>query len=195
MRRMIKTCLLILVVLVSLNAKASDILSVKVGNASTIHVSLQNALKGQKLYLKNYSGNVIFNMTLTEDKSYQKTFDLALLTDGIYFVETETAFDIKVTPVVKNSKGVALINESVNVIFKPTVKEEKGMIHVLLNNIEKSPVILSVYDNEGVLLHTERISDKEYIIKRTYNFTKVPSGEYSLYFRLRDRVFTETVSI
>ncbi|RZS93970.1 hypothetical protein [Aquimarina brevivitae] len=195
MRRMIKTFVLICTALVTLNANASDILSVKIENESTIHVSLEHALKGQKLYLKNYEGEVLFTMTLAADQSFQKTFDLTLVKDGIYFVETETAFDIKVTPVVKNAQGVALIDTSVKLLFKPTIKVKKGMIHILFNNIEGNKVTLSINDEEGIELHEEQISNQEYVIKRAFNFAEVPSGKYTIHFTTGDRTFKEEVSI
>ncbi|MBQ4821955.1 hypothetical protein [Aquimarina sp. MMG016] len=195
MRRVINLCVLICAVVFSTSMKAADVLSVKIGTASTIHVSLSNAAIGQQLYLKSYEGDILFNVTLQPEKTFVKSFDLELLQDGIYFVETETEFEIKVTPVLKNNKGVALINNSVTTIFKPAIDKDNGMINVMFTNAEKSQVNLYIYDKEDVLLHEEVISKNEDIIKRSFDFSKVPSGEYKVYFKLKDRTFIERVSI
>ncbi len=195
MKRVINLCLLTCIILFSTIVKASDVLSVKIENSSTINVSLSNISQGQKLYLKNYSGTILFNITLDAMSSYRKYFNMSTVEDGVYFVETETEFDIKVTPVLKNTKGVALINNSAVTVFKPKVKVENAIAKVLFTRSEKSPLTITIYDEDGVLLFTEKANNDELIFQRTYSFSDVPSGKYSIYFSLKDRQFIKEVSI
>ncbi|MEW7292910.1 PPC domain-containing protein [Aquimarina sp. 2304DJ70-9] len=195
MKRVINLSLLICAILFSTIVNASDVLSVKIENSSTINVSLSNTSQGQKLYLKDYSGAVLFNITLDAVSSYRKYFNLSTVEDGIYFVETETEFDIKVTPVLKNPKGIALINNSAITVFKPKVDVENTIVKVMLNRVEKSPLSISIYDREGVMLFSEKAKDDELIFQRTYSFSDVPSGKYIIYFSLKDRKFIKEVSI
>ena len=195
MKRVINLSLLVGAILFSTVTKASDILSVKIENASTINVSLLNISKGQKLYLKDYSGTVLFNVTLDAMPSYRKYFNLSTVDNGIYFVETETEFDIKVTPVVKNAKGIALINNSAVTVFKPKVKVDGSMVKVMLTKPENSPLKITIYDEEGVQLIEESAEENTLIFQRAYNFSGVPSGNYRIYFTLKDRKFLTEVSI
>lgn len=195
MRRVINLCILICVLLFSNMAVASDVLSVKITNSSTINVSLFNTRQGQKLFLKDYDGTILFDITLDASASYKKYFNLSLVKDGIYFVETETDYDVKVTPVIKNNKGIALINASVTTIFKPKTKLENGIVNLQFVNSKRSPITISIQDLDGVILHSEKMSGEEYIIKKAFNFSELPSGTYNLYVRLEDRVFTKEFSI
>ncbi len=195
MKRVINLSMLVCAILFSTIVKASDVLSVKIENSSTINVSLSNISKGQKLFLKDYSGTILFNVTLDAMSSYQKYFNLNTVKDGIYFVETETEFDIKVTPILKNPKGIALINNSVVTIFKPKVLVEKTLVRVQYTKSEKSPLQVMIYDKDGYMLFDEKVKDEEPIFERAYDFSEVPSGKYTIYFKLKDRKFIKEVSI
>ncbi|MBP2832763.1 hypothetical protein J8281_11250 [Aquimarina sp. U1-2] len=195
MKRVINLCLLCGVLLWSSIIKASDVLSVKVENASTINVSLSNISKGQKLYLKNYSGEILFDVTLDAMTSYRKYFNLNTVENGIYFVETESQFDIKVTPVVKNEQGVALINKSATIVFKPKVLVEDRMVRVMMTKSDKTSLEVTVYDEEGVMLFSENVENEKTIFKRAYNFSEVPYGKYLIYFTLDNRRFVKEINI
>ncbi len=195
MKRVINLSLLICAILFSTYVKASDVLSVKIENSSTINVSLSNISKGQKLYLKDYSGEILFNVTLDAMPTYRKYFNLGTVKDGIYFVETETEFDVKVTPVLKNPKGIALIQNSAVTIFKPNVAVKNSVVRVMLTRAEKTPLHISIYDREGIMLLEEKVKDDKLILERAYNFSGVPSGKYAIYFTLKDRRFIKEISI
>lgn len=195
MKRVMNLCLLMLIMLVSTTTKASDVMSVKIENSSTLNVSLLNISKGQKLYLKDYSGEVLFDVTLEKMPLYRKYFNFNTVKDGIYFVETESEFDIKITPVIKNKKGIALINTSVTTVFKPKVLVENTMVRVMLTRSDKTPLSVSIYDKEGVKLFKEDVEEGVTIFERMYNFSGVPSGEYLIYFNLKDRKFVKEIRI
>ncbi len=195
MKRVINLSLFVCAILFSTMVKASDILSVKIENSSTINVSLSNISKGQKLYLKDYSGTILFNVTLDAMPSYTKYFNMNTVEDGIYFVETETEFDIKVTPVLKNIKGVSLINNSAITVFKPKILVENTKVRVLFTRTEKSPLSVSIYDIDGFKVFNEKVDDDTLIFQRSYDFSEVPYGKYTIHFVLKDRTFIKEVSI
>ncbi|KZS42682.1 hypothetical protein AWE51_04325 [Aquimarina aggregata] len=195
MKRVINLSLLICVILFSTAVKAADFLSVRIENSSTINVSLSNISKGQKLYLKDYTGTILFNATLKAMPSYRKYFNFNSVADGIYFVETETEFDVKVTPVLKNSKGIALIEDSSITIFKPKVLVQNSLVKVMLTRSKKSPLSISISDENGETLLTEKVEEENLIFERLYKFSEVPSGRYIISFDLGDRSFTKEVNI
>ncbi|SEM13638.1 hypothetical protein SAMN04487910_4240 [Aquimarina amphilecti] len=194
MKRVINLCLIALVIITSSIANAAGRVSVEITNSSMVNVSLTEVVKGEKLFLKDYHGEVLFNVTLEATPSYQKYFNLGNVPDGIYFVETEAEYEIKVTPLLKNKQGVSLVNTSAVTVFKPLVQAENRFIKVMFNNTEKSPVNLTIYDNDFRVLE-EVIGNEEDVLKRTYDFSKMPKGEYQFYFSLKDRTFIKKVSI
>ncbi|WP_378173098.1 hypothetical protein [Aquimarina sp. SS2-1] len=194
MKRVINLCLLALVITTSNIASAAGRVSVEITNSSMVTVSLTEVEAGEKLFLKNYNGETLFNVTLEATPNYQKYFNLGNVADGVYFVETESPYEVKVTPLLKNKKGVSLINTSAVTLFKPQTSVENNLMKVLFNNTEKSPFNLTIYDSEWTVLE-EIIGNDEKIFKRTFDFSKMPKGEYLLYFSLKDRTFIKKVSI
>ncbi len=194
MKRVINLCLLAIIIATSSIANAAGRVSVEITNSSMVTVSLTKVEKGEKLFLKDYNGQVLFNVTLDAVPNYQKYFNLSEVEDGVYFVETESIYEVKVTPVLKNKKGVSLISDSAVTIFKPQVRVDNKKVKIMFTNTEKSPLNFIIYDKEWHLLEEIKGNDEK-IFKRTYDFTKMPKGEYQLYFVLRDRTFLRKVSI
>ncbi|KAA1246113.1 hypothetical protein [Aquimarina sp. RZ0] len=194
MKRVINLCLLAMVIAFSNFANAAGKVSVEITNSLMINVSLKEVSKGEKLYLKDYYGEVLFNITLKEMPSYQKYFNLNNVPDGIYFVETENEFDVKVTPVLKNKKGVSLIDNSSVIIFKPQVLIDNNIVKVLYNNTKKRPVTITMFDTKWNVLD-EVIDNIDDVFTHTYDFSKMPKGDYQIHFTLQDRVFIKKISI
>ncbi|MDH7445919.1 hypothetical protein [Aquimarina sp. 2201CG14-23] len=194
MKRVVNLCLLVLTIISSNLINAAGRVSVEITNSSMINVSLSEVVKGEKLFLKDYHGEVLFNITLDAMPVYQKYFNLDNVPDGVYFVETEAIHEIKVTPVLKNKKGVSLINNSAVTIFKPQVHVKNSIVKVMFNNTKRSPLTVTIYDKEWRLLE-EIVENKEKVLRKTYDFSKMPKGEYQIYFRLKDRTFIKKVSI
>ena len=114
--------------------------------------------------------------------------------DGIYFVESESEYEVKITPILKNTQGVSLLNESSVTLFKPQVSVEDRIVKLLLNNTENYSINVIIYDNNGSALE-EIIGSKEDVFKRTYDFSTMPEGEYQVYFRIDDRSFVSKFTI
>ncbi|WP_025743192.1 T9SS type A sorting domain-containing protein [Aquimarina pacifica] len=195
MKRVMKLSLIICAILLSTVTRASDVLSVKIENSSTINVTLSNTLKGQKLALKDYSGITLFDVTLKAMPSYRRFFDFKSIKDGIYFIESETEYDVKITPVVKNNHGVSLIDNSTVTIFKPALLLKGETLKVAMTRVEKSPLIVSIYDNNGALIFDEKVEVGEPIFKRTYNLADLPKGAYDVHFSTNDRVFIKEITL
>jgi len=194
MKRVINLCLLALFFATSNVANAAGRVSVEITNSSMVTISLTEVTKGEKLFLKDYYGDIIFDVTLDATTNYQKYFDLGNVSDGIYFVETESLYEVKVTPLLKNQSGVSLINTSAITLFKPQINVEDNVVKVLFNNTKEEPINLTIYDNEGTLLE-EIAENREKVLRRTYDFSNMPEGEYILYVTLKDRRFISKVSI
>ncbi len=195
MKRTLKFSLLAVLLLLSASTQAS-VLSVKIENSSTINVTLSNIIKGQKLSLKDYYGVKLFDITLTAMPSYKKLFDFKTVKGGIYFIETETDFDVKITPVVNNAYGVSLINNSTITIFKPTILLKDKILMMNMTRVAKVPLLISIYDKNGSLIFDEKFEGDMAVVKRTYNLEKLPKGEYDMHFDISgERVFIKDFTL
>lgn len=194
MKRVINVSLLIITIITCTVVNAAEKFSVEISNAAMVNVSLSKVSDGDKLSLKDYSGVVLYNVTLDEMPLYNKFFNFNNVPNGIYFIETEEAHTVKVTPIIKNESGVSLIKNSAITIFKPQIHVDKSVVKLMFNNTAKEPVTVKVYDNESRLLD-EVIGNNEEILKKVYDFSKMPKGEYTFYVGQDGRSFVKKVSI
>jgi len=119
---------------------------------------------------------------------------------GILSVKIEnssvTDFEVKVTPVIKTHYGVNLINKSEVTIFKPKVHVNNGIVKVMLTRTANTPLTVSIYDVNGVLLIDENATQEDGVIfERNYNFSQIASGTYFINFDLGDRKFSKEITM
>ncbi|KAA1246115.1 hypothetical protein [Aquimarina sp. RZ0] len=193
MKRVSNLCLLAMVVVFSNFASAAGKVSVEITNSLMVNVSLKEVTQGERLFLKDYYGEVLFDTTLKAMPAYQKYFDFNNVPDGVYFVETENDFEIKTTPILKNKKGVSLIQNSAVTAFKPQVHVENKMVKVMYNNVKNLPFAVTIYDAKWTVL--EEVFNTDDLFTNTYDFSKMPSGNYQIIFTLKDKMFIKKVSI
>ncbi|GAA3521815.1 hypothetical protein GCM10022393_40310 [Aquimarina addita] len=194
MKKLINLSLLVFTLLSLNTVNAAGKVSVEITNVSVINVSLTEIAKGEKLFLKDFNGMVLFKTTLNASPIYQKNFNLNKVSNGIYFVETESDYEIKVTPVLKNESGVSLITDSEVTIFKPQIEIVDNKVSVMFLNTRKSPMDLNIYDENGVKL-VEELEIQEKVVERVYDFSNVEKNTYYMYFVLEDRTISEQVII
>lgn len=197
MKNVFKTMLLAVALISSVCGTASEKIKVEISNFSMINISLSNIEQNEKLSIRDYDGQVLFNTTLKAMPVYSKYFNLGSLKDGVYFVESETAFDIKVTPVLKNSNGISLIENSKTIFFKPQVTEKNGVVKILFMNTENTDVTISISDLENILFEEkiEAEENSEVAIKKAYDFSKLKPGSYQIYFYIGSRKFVNDIEI
>ncbi len=194
MRNLVTTITAVILMFSSSVLKASESISVEIYDFSVIGVTLSSTIEGEKLYLKDYDGTILFNTTLDKLTSYKKYFNLSEVENGIYFVETQTATEIKVTPIVKSNTGVALITNSTETIFKPEVELENKLLSFSFRNTVDKPVTIKVLDKESIILH-EEADILDTLITRKYDLSTIPAGAYYIYVTQNGKSFYEEVVI
>ncbi|WP_025740101.1 hypothetical protein [Aquimarina pacifica] len=200
MKRVMKLSLVVFAMLLSNITAASDDISVKVENSSTINVTLSNVFKGQRLTITDYYGKVVYNVKVDRKSTlFSKVFDFETFTDGVYYVETETKSDIRITPVIKSIKGISIVDRAVETISKPKVVVEGDYLTLTYNQSqsEKSPLIIYVYDYNGSLVFEEDVKEDHEVIRRNFNISKLPIGKYTVDVTLTnsDRFFTQEIKL
>jgi len=90
MKNLIKKGLLSLGLLASVAVNASNKLNVKVAsdNSKILSISLMEVVSGEKVYIEDIKGEVLFSEDLQESKEYNKVFNLSSLPVGLYFIGT-----------------------------------------------------------------------------------------------------------
>ena len=194
MKRKFNLLTIFALLLLSTGVKASEVLSVKVMNAKILDVTLSNITSEQKLFLKTFNGEVLFDITLHTD-TFHKYFDMSQLKDGIYFIETENEYEVKISPILKNEQGINLVHSSVDTIFKPEVKLTNGMLNAHITNSLKLPFAIYIYDEAGDTLHKENIKGKKLVVKKKFDLTKFTKGTFTIIFEFKDRKFVREVTI
>ncbi|UZO79797.1 hypothetical protein NBT05_12645 [Aquimarina sp. ERC-38] len=194
MKNWIKNVGVLVLLFASMAMKADDGLSIEINNISFVNVSLTNVEKGDKLILTDQSDVVLYNITLEASNQFRKYFNLHNVPNGTYYVEIENQKYIKKTPIIKTDNGVSLQEGSEVTVFKPQIEVADKVLKVLFVNTELKPFTLSVYDKSGILLSTSKINEKE-VLTKTFDFTTMPKGVYSVNVDVDDKSFSKSFSI
>ena len=187
---------LIAIFIVSVNTNAADnyTLGVSEKDAKTLTISLSNVKESDFLKIKDIQGNSIFAKNLKAATSYSKALSMRSFTNGVYFVELETAMVIKVTPVIKNNTGIDLIEDAARIILKPRYAQEGKIITTSIVNLEERPVDIAIYDVNGRIINSEyEVVDS--VIKRSYDFSNLKENKFTIAVKQNGREYNQEIDL
>ncbi|MBW2962081.1 T9SS type A sorting domain-containing protein [Mesonia aestuariivivens] len=189
MQKTIKTIVFTLLLIVSYNANAAKNFEVAVAKNQILMVELNDAQAGDMLTLLDAEGKVLFKeMNLTSD--FQKQLSLEMVPDGKYFLHLEDENSIYAREIVKRKQTIT-VNEASKIIFKPTFKEENNQLKVAFTNPNEEIMHLYVYDEKGNIVTS--LKNNDLVIKKTFDFSKVPAGNYMLAVVSSERSFYKSI--
>ncbi|MCF4101946.1 T9SS type A sorting domain-containing protein [Gillisia sp. M10.2A] len=192
MGNLFKLSILALMLTASFNVKAAEGLDVRI-NEETLFVEVQNSFMNASLTLKDEEGNLIFKDGLIDNKSYKKTLNFGTAQIGTYYLNFENEFYIFKKVIHRLNKGVKIDKEASEIIFKPTYKISERKLMFSLTNPEEKMTQIEVYDVRGELVNS--ITSNDLIIKKTFDFKRVPKGEYLVKIKRGQQVFTKTMNL
>lgn len=192
MKNVFKNALLILSLSTGYWMEAAEDLNVKVLDSQNVKVELKNGDKGDVLLLKDIYGNVLYQDSLNLVNSYEKTFNLELVPKGIYYLSLDQKGSLLVTTIRKTEKGLEVDGFS-DFTFKPCFETKSKEVRMFLNNPGELKTTLKVYDPFGILVG--KMESKELVVKRTLDFSQVPSGNYIVEVEIDDQKFTNELEI
>lgn len=192
MKNAIKFSLLVILLNTGYTMEAAEGLDIKVLDGQNIIVELNGGSKGNILLLKDEFGMVLFKDSITTNSSYRKAFNLELVPNGIYYLNLDNRSGIQTSVISKTNYGLE-IEKEFGLVFKPFFKIINKQVRVLLTNPEESETFLNVYDSSGILVGN--IKSKEMMIKKTLDFSNVPSGKYRIEIEINGQKFTEEVNL
>lgn len=156
-------------------------------NARITVVEFANAKKGQQLIVKDEFGLTLHSETVSKTGKLTKIFDLKQLTNGIYTVELEKDFEIKIKPfIIKNNTVTFLTHEEITE-FKPVVRRKENTLFLSQLSFGLNPVNVEIFYGDD-LIYSETIKDEK-SIKRVYELSKFKTGEYRTIITADDRTY------
>lgn len=197
MKKIFKISLVMVGMLATLNANAGNssiLLDLKKVDGKKVSFTL-NEMKNVKLSIYDSSEALIFNETVSGNK-LSRTYDLAALPDGDYFMEAES--DLKISKYKLEVKGnvATLSPEAVSEVFKPVFEydKENGTLSISLKNDIKMPVYLNIYDGDRELLYSKSNSSEE-ISGKTFDMNNLTGNECTFVVSYTGKTFEKTISL
>lgn len=192
MKNVLKNALLVLSLCTGFLMEAAENLDIKVLNGQNLKVELIKGDKGDVLLLKDSFGKVLFRDSVGKTATYQKVFNLELVPSGIYYLNLDKESSLLVTLVKKTENGLEINNLS-EFVFKPCFKIENKQVKVLLSNPKELKAEMKVYDSNGTLVGS--LNSKDLVVYKTLDFSKVPSGTYTVETKIDGQEFKTKLEI
>ncbi|CAM4133194.1 T9SS type A sorting domain-containing protein [Gillisia limnaea] len=192
MKNEFKNALLVLALCIGFMMEAAEDLDVKVLDNQNLMVAINRSDKGDVLLLKDTFGKVLFKDSIGKMEPYQRTFNFELVPNGIYYLNLDKEGSLLVTTIKKTENGLE-IDELSGFVFKPCFEIEKRQVRLFLSNPKKMKAVMKVYDSNGVLVGN--LYSRELVIKKTFNFSHVPSGIYRVEIKIDDQKFFKELEI
>ncbi|MFO7721240.1 MAG: T9SS type A sorting domain-containing protein [Gillisia sp.] len=192
MKNVFKNSLLVVFLSIGFMMGAAEDLDVKVVDNQNLKVALNRGEKGDVLLLKDTFGKVLFKDSIGEMVSYKKTFNLELVPEGIYYLNLDKNGSLLVTAIKKTQNGLE-IDKSSGFVFKPCFEIENSQVRLFLSNPKKMKAEMKVYDSNGILVGN--LHSKELVLQKTLDFSRVPSGTYSVEITIDGQIFFKELKI
>lgn len=193
MKKAIRTIVAVLLLFVAANVNAADGLDLKINDQQNLVVELQGVESRAVLSLRDEYGTVIFKDQFLNQNNYSKTLSFEDLPNGSYSLTLDKEFTVSTSTIHKSGKNLIVDSEKYEFVFKPMFKTYGKKVLVYMANPTESNTEIEIYDLSGE--QVGNLKTKDIVLKKTFDFTEVPSGEYTLKVKSGDHVFYKTLQI
>lgn len=193
MKTTLKTLIMLAMVAFSGKALASDGMLLKVNKEQHLIVNVDNCESSAVLTLLDNQGVVIFKEQFPAEAKYSKVLNLMQLEDGKYLLELDKKYSKSVSTIIKKGKEVTVDSSEYSMIIKPTFKLEKEQLSMSISNGKGVKTEIEIYAPSGERL--KKVSSKDYVVKKTFDFSNVRPGSYTVIVRTETGTFTETFNL
>lgn len=159
----------------------------------TLVVELSKVNQGTLISFEDHKGVILFKDNLLRNGNYNKTLNLQMIPEGIYYLKVEKRFATRIWKIEKNSGGVEIFTNSSTVSFKPHFRKQKDLVQVYMANPGGSNVALTVEDKKGEVLVALAGKNKDF--RKNLDFSSLPAGEYYIKVSKGKEKFEERVDI
>jgi len=191
MKNMIRTTVILALMFGTLTSYAETALVEK--TESEVKVAFNKMKKGQRFYIKNSEGKVLYEKIAENNNTIEKAFDFKLLKNGYYTFEINNDFQIDVIPFTVVGGNATFYNKEEKVIYKPVVRTEKNNLLVSKIEFEAAPLHVTIY-YEGQVIFRDTVKGGN-VLKRVYKLRKEIKGDYKVVMKANDRIYTNEFSL
>lgn len=149
--------------------------------------------KGSQISVIDASGEVIYSGQINHNGNLTTLFDFTHLTNGLYTVEVSKDFEIEINTIEVKDHTVAYADAKKKTIFKPVVRNEKGMVLISKLDFDTDEMDVELYF-EGKMIHTETVKGNS-TLNRVYKLDQTLKGNYTAVIRSNNRVFVNDFKI
>ncbi|NRD18444.1 hypothetical protein HNV08_00170 [Winogradskyella eckloniae] len=151
--------------------------------------TFNNVNEGDLISVTDAKGQIVYNGRINNSGNIQNLYDFSQLKDGVYTIEVNKDFEIKINKVQVSNNIVTFLETSETTIFKPVFRSEDSKLIVSKLAIDTDEMEIELYFGND-LIHTETVKGNE-IINRVYQLDKSRKGEYTAIIKANGRVFVE----
>jgi hypothetical protein len=196
MKKIFKISLVLVGLVSTLNASAGNsILTLDLKKVDGKKVSFTlNEMDKVKLSIYDNNDDLIFKENLSGKQSY-RTYDLAALPKGVYFIEAESDLKISKYKVEVTDKVAKLSPVAVSEVFKPVFdyQTENKKLSINIENSLKTLISVEVYNGLKELVYSKTSASNEFI--KTFNLNKFEDKECTFVVSYSGKTFENTIQL
>ncbi len=168
-------------------AKNSDIRLRTSKQPKSLVLTMENVSKDFTLKITDIEHNVLYFEKM-DNSLVIKKFDLRNLENGTYFLTTTDVDKVIVYTVSIEGDKVNILKKDENV--KPHFRLTKERLFINFLNLDKSKVVIKVYDAEYRVVFSETVKE-EMIIEKAFNFEGAYKGNYRVVVSDTNETYSE----
>ena len=195
MKKILKLSLVLAVVLTAMNVRAGEIdfsLNVKKGQGKTVTFVL-NDINKIDLSIYDATEKLIHTEKITSNGNINRTYDLDALPEGTYFLDAESEMKIARYEISVVGKTATLKSNAVSEVFKPVFLNNNGMVSISVLNLDKSPVSINIYTEDGTEAYSTTVLGEQNIVK-FFDIKNFPNTKYTFVMTYDNKIFEKTAS-
>lgn len=188
-----KRFITVIAVLLTVGAYAASDIHIRTNGNTEVIIQADNNTGDESIRIFDEKGTLLFFERINKDQ-YLKTFTLATLPNGKYFVEYENESKINTAIIVKSEDETLVTSNFKQVSFKPLFKQEGNYVSVGITNPHLKDVSISIEDSKGFEL-TEIKNLKDVFVRKTFDTQRLPKGDYTVLVKCGDKSHSKLISI
>ena len=175
-------------------ASVTDLQSnVKKTGEKSFALYLNDLSTNVQIVLKDQEGRTLYKEQVKDRENYARNFNLDKLAEGEYTLKIEDGTVIELFSMQIEDKSVVMGEEEIT--YKPSTTTDDSMVNVEMPSMNGSELNVMIRDNRDELIFKEVVVNKEAGLNRTYDFSKIKSGDYTFIFNTNGYTFIHPVNI
>ena len=193
----LKTQLSILYLLLLVNlTKADNFIDLEIisSNNHSFIIQLSDIKYDTKCLLLNQRGEILYKENIASSDVFQRSIDLAELSDGTYEVRIEDEYKILTTALTKIKGKVIPLNENKNISFKPQIMLKDTQLNVSLLALNDEKLAISIIDEEQNIISEKKLSGS-INLGQSFDLSQLNSGYYTVQLSANGKIYNKLISL